>query len=89
MVQLFAIGWVWVVIGIILLVLGYRYVKVPLSQWIAFLFSLPFTITAEPTEEEKPLVERPVEEAAASSPGCTIMLVGTLFVIYGLFRWLT
>jgi hypothetical protein len=89
MLLLLTLGWPWVLIGSIVLVFGLGIVGLSARQWLEFLISLPFTISAEQTQTEKQQANQPAEDIAASNPGCVFVLAGLLMVGYGLFRWLT
>jgi hypothetical protein len=89
MVELINLGWLWIIVGTALIVFGFYSLHTPLTQWIEFIVNLPFILIAEPTEEEKPRTDRPVEEVAAATPGCAVIIVGTFFLLFGILRQFT
>lgn len=82
-------SWPWLLIGGLLLFLGFSSLGLTLREWIAYLASLPFTVSQESTETEKKQLDQPIEEVAAANPGCMLLLAGLVFVGYGLFRQFT
>jgi hypothetical protein len=78
--------WPALIIGIICLAWGLEFTGLKPSEWLGFLIRLPFLFLPEPTITEHKQLDQPTEEIIAANPGCGLILVGLLMVIYGIFK---
>lgn len=88
MLMMLSLGWPWILIGIVLLIIGVISVDLPPKAWLEYLMGLPFLLSSDQTQEEKEQTDQPLEEVAAANPGCMLMAAGIVCIGYGLFRWL-
>ena len=82
-------AWPWLFLGALLSFFGITSLDLPPREWLAFLVSLPFILLPDRTKTEKRALDQPVEDVAASNPGCILLLGGLFMVAYGLFRLFT
>lgn len=88
MLLLLTLAWPWILLGSLLLLVGFISIDLSLREWLRYILSLPFILSADQTEAEKQQTDQPVEEIAASNPGCMLIMAGVTMVCYGICRWI-
>jgi hypothetical protein len=78
-------AWPWIVGGIVCC-WGIATMKLTPGQWLELLMSLPFTIFfSEPTSDEKQH-QPAAADIVDQQPGCAILTIGCLLLVFGIFR---
>lgn len=79
-------AWPWLMIGALLLVWGIKTTDLTGSQWARFIINLFFSQFSDTTAQEKKDIDHPTEEIASANPGCALVMVGLVILLFGCFR---